>query len=770
MKATSIKQIKFNRGQVSDLLSERMDMGLQNACGTVYDNIYINRYGQIQNAPSCTFAFDDFLSNVENSIPSPCRVLGMFDTGTNLVIVVTYDQTNNMICLFGPLKKDDPYYKGSTLNKASLGTWRGGLNENIKFLQFGYNVVLYGQGILPVLLNILPNQYDSVVGWDTPQLTVKEDYFDKAFDKIFVRGLNIGVPSDFTVPTSGEYIIPGQTGVTSSLLVKVQRNGAGGAFTQSLVGQVINSPANGGSLQVRSVEDSDTLWAYVLSPLSALSATATDIRIPWNVAQNRLPTLKPQYQYDSAEWIFGYENPFGTFEVPGQGGVYRYSYPDSAVYVNQRLIFGGNDYVGNLVCASRVGVINDFDPESATESDAFTAQIASKDFCRIVNFTVSNEELRIACTNGEYATALGNLTPSGILNGFSMRSEVGIATDSAICDCGGLTAYISHDKTAIYGTQFNLLRDRYQPISLSSQTSDIINQTKSMVYLTNRPNSETNCLVGLNNDGSMFIAEIEINAGLVALSKIKQRTYTLAMGLNPTYQITKIFSVGYALWGVLDQRNTVTPQEMVVRFNLNEMFDLPIWIRNYGVHQDTLTVHKTIGRFMDISKIRALYFNSTTNKYEIIKPVSKTDNDDNTTTINFANGITLTNIVVAGYINQSDWRSVEIGIGMATRELNKQIIKLEGVIEPMQITGQGRFAGLVLTPEQAKNFITLTRSKEVETMDVDNLSNTSYTENQDLVWRRAFDNPSREMHYGVSCVAPFLVKSITATIQYDETA
>ncbi len=105
---------------------------------------------------------------------------------------------------------------------------------------------------------------------------------------------------------------------------------------------------------------------------------------------------------------------------------------------------------------------------------------------------------------------------------------------------------------------------------------------------------------------------------------------------------------------------------------------------------------------------------------------------------------------------------------MATRELNKRIVKLEGVIEPTQVTGKGSFKGTVLTYEQAKKFITLTRSKDVQTMDIDNLSSTSYTENVDLVWRRAFDNPDRELHYGVSFVAPFLVKSLTATVEYDE--
>jgi hypothetical protein len=31
---------------------------------------------------------------------------------------------------------------------------------------------------------------------------------------------------------------------------------------------------------------------------------------------------------------------------------------------------------------------------------------------------------------------------------------------------------------------------------------------------------------------------------------------------------------------------------------------------------------------------------------------------------------------------------------MATREINKKIVKLEGVIEPTQVTGQGRYAGV----------------------------------------------------------------------------
>lgn len=764
MRATTVKQIKFNRGQVSDLLSERMDMGLQNACGTVYDNVYINRYGQIQSAPHLLWACNS--PAINSNVAYPVHIVGMFDSGGDKVFPVGVGVGDNTIVVYGALSKSNPYATIDTTTPRQVYTLSTPLTTmptEIKFYQFGYNVILFNKNQKPILLNITPQDSD----WLNITLTVKENYFDNSFNNIYSRGLNTDIPSDFSVPTSGAYIIEGKQ-ITTKLIAKVKRNGAGGAFTQSLVGQVINSPANGGVLQVRSVEDGDTLYAYIMSPFVALSSTATDIRIPWAAVISS--GLIPEYKYDSAKWLFGYEKVYG--DTAGPNGTI--SYPDSAVYKNQRLIFGGNDYHGSLISASRIGVINDFDPESGTESDAFTVGISSKDFCRIVDFVVSNNELRIACTNGEYAMSLANLTPSGSLSGFDLRSEVGIEPNTAICDCGGITAYISQDKNAVYGTQFSLLRDRYQPISLTSQTSNIVNNGVKLLYLTNRPNNEGNCLVGLNKDSSVFVGGIDLNAGLIGLSRIK--SFKFQTTSTKTQQLQNLFCVGNALWGIISEDlpgveiNNTGIGEKLVRFSLNECFDLPCWANGYpATHPNTLTVTKMYGDFLNAlqqDSFRALYKNGT--EYIFITPTGYTQNSDNTYTINFEDDIDPMNIVCAGFVRQTDWRSVEIGMGMATRELNKRIVKLEGVIEPTQVTGSGSFAGLVLTPEESKNFITLTRSKDIEPMDVDNLSNTSYTENQDLVWRRAFDNPDREMHYGVSFIAPFLVKSITATVEYDE--
>lgn len=762
MKATSIKQIKFNRGQVSDLLSERVDMGLQNACGTVYDNIYVNRYGQIQNAPTPIFCH-------HNAIQLR-TVTCMFDTGEDYVypVQLVLDQENNSVIVnvYAYLLKSDPYHMTDFTTPIATATASGILNAGYKAYQFGYNILFYGSNLKPWLINIVPQ---GGVWSNSISLTVKPNYFGGSFDNIFARGLNTGTPAGFTVPTSGFYRIPDKQ-ITTKLIVTVERISGtgrdnGSSFTQDLVGQVIQSPANGGVLQVRSVaSDGESLTAYVLAPFVALSASHTYIDIPWSSS------------YDT-KWVFGYEKAYG--DTAGLNSTP--SYPDSVIYVNQRLIFGGNDYHGSLISASRIGVINDFDPESATESDAFSTSIASKDFCRIVDFVVSNNELRIACTNGEYAMSLANLTPSGSLNGFELRSEVGVAKGTPICDCGGLTAYVSTDRDSVYGTQFSLLRDRYQPISLTSQTSNIVNNCTDLKYLKNRRNNEGNCLVGRNSGGSLFVGGMDINAGLIGLSKIKP--FGAPNRLDHNIRLGKLFAVGDALFGMISTRWNNVDQSygwFLVRFTFGEMFSLPVWYNYYApgqiipgdaYHPNECVISGWIYEVLlqnDPSlKFRVLY-RKNLKEYILLEPESYTANNDFTYTIHLGEGYHESNIVCAGFVRQADWRSVEIGVGMATREINKNIIKLEGVIEPTQVTGNGRFAGLVLTSEQAKNFITLTRSKEVQEMDVDNLSNTSYTESADVVWRRAFDNPDRELHYGVSMVAPFLIKSITATVQYDE--
>ena len=309
MKATSIKQIKFNRGQVSDMLSERVDMGLQNACGTVYNNTYINRYGQVQSSPSLVLCSNTVIPNIG-------YVLHMFDTGTDKVYVIAME-SGGVINVYGPLSKSDPYQQiDFTSVKATYTLEAPGVAT--RAYQFGYNVVFYGDDKKPWLLTLTP----LTIEWASLRLTVKEHFFDDSFNNVYVRGVNTGTPDSFTPPTTGFYKIADQTAITTSVIVTVDRNGAGGNFTQDLVGQVLQCHANAGALQVRSVESADSLTAYVLSPLVSTNANLTYIAIP--------------FENNKSEWVFGYEKAFGG----------TYGYPDSVVYANQRLIFGGNVLLG----------------------------------------------------------------------------------------------------------------------------------------------------------------------------------------------------------------------------------------------------------------------------------------------------------------------------------------------------------------------------------------------------------------------------------------
>ncbi len=769
MQHTAIKQIKYNRGQVTDKLSERSDMGLQNACGVVYNNVYINRYGQLQKAPSFRFAEKyNFLSS-EVGI----NLIVLFDTGTDKVIPISI--STSYVKIYAPLSKQNRYQQ----TDFSTATQTVALSSSLsvvpeKAYQFGSNIVVYGQNTKPFLVNIVPLVSD----WSYYTLSVKENYFDGSFNNVFVRGLNTDVPSDFTVPTTSYYKIANQTGVTTSHLVKVLRNGAGGAFTQSLVGQVIKSTANGGVLQVRSVEDGDTLWAFVLSPMSVLNASDSEIQIPWNVAQTRAPTLAVPYQYDSAEWVFGYENPFS--DVNG--------YPDSVTYVNQRLIFGGNDRTGNLVLASRIGVINDFDPDG-TEADSFSASIAAPQNCRVVDFVQSNDELRIATTYGEYAVPLSALTPSGIIqSGFQLRSQVGVKKDTPICDCGGLTAYVSSDGNSVHCTQFALLQNKYSPISLTSQTENIIRHCSQLVYLRNRDNDEGNCLVGLNEDGTMFVGNIDTNAGLNGFTGIDFGALSCVFD-NTSYsaKFIKLLPVGAALWGIMEfyEESTISPLPRgayLVRFSLNDQFVLPFgfgYIDGQGVaHESPIVVPLELGRFIFGTEknieFRALY--NDNGEYRFISPVSYTvDSFNQTMTLVFDDEIDQTKIISAGFVPQCDWRSVELSVGLGTRELNKRIIKLSSVVEPVEFRGEGiNVNNTYKIPEsdiyKFFNLVLGDSAPKLTAQEIDNPVKTIFTEGEDMSWRRAFDNPSRELHYGFTLLAPFLVKSTTAVLEYDEVA
>lgn len=945
MQYTALKQIKYNRGQVTDKLSERSDMGLQNACGIVYDNIYVNRYGQLQNAPCLEMAttkagssdistiwFDQSASNEKIKVYYPIAFTKGIKTGTIALsifspIVTARSQVLTPVLDIPTGEEDIKEISDKTDLSKPIATYQLANSAGGKIYQFGSNFVVYGQGIKPWLFNIIssgnnwfepfeenlyawrnqisgssaiafvggryyvymdgsnniyfstsnlepdtrlgvcvivkgteyqdmrqfidlggnatinlsisggtvrlsaylsgveasnvtpldisdnfkrtvytlsstPSVDDNVyntdfaiigtvsstgvstidvnnttnnryVSGDTTgdiidcglTVNVRENYFDGSFDNIFVRGINTATPSGFTVPTSGNYFVDDDSGITTKKIITIKRNNAGSAFTQDLVGQVINCPQLSGAVQVREVVDGNTLKAYVLSPLIAANDNSTQIDINWGNGQS--------------EWLFGYTRPFSNDN----------GYPDSVCYVNQRLVFGGNDNFGNIVAASRIGVINDFDPSDATESDSFSASIATPQSCRIINFIQSNDELRIATTYGEYAVSLSALTPTGIVqSGFQFRSQVGVKKNTPICDCGGLTAYISNDGDSVHVTRFSLLQNKYSPISLTSQTEGIVNNCKNMVYLRNRDNDEGNLLVGLNESGSVFSINMDTNAGLNSAYNMLNQEFvnsSSVFGGRIEGKIVKLFGLENTLFAQFTIKNTImanTPiyKTYIVKFSINRIFDLsygynsqsgkielPIYIADF-IYPPMLTPEP-------VAKFVALYKDG--DEYKFIFPtgyVCDNPNTDNAmATLTFDAEIDQSKIITAGFLRQTDWRSVELSLGMATRELNKKIVKLSTVVEPIKFYGDGDYVTQRYTIPQKDTykFLNLVVGKEatkVSSQEIINPTKTIFSEGEDMSWRRAFDNPSRELHYGFTMLAPFLIKSTTAVLEYDE--
>ena len=950
MQHTALKQIKYNRGQVTDKLSERSDMCLQNACGTVYNNIYINRYGQLQNAPCLEMAttnggsvsisaiwYDETASTADIKVYYPIAFTKGIITGKTALsvyapIVTERSEIVTPVLQIPTGEEDIKQIINKTDLSSPIATYqldgKGGA-----IYQFGANLVVYAQGIKPWLFNIIssghkmfPSGTESFYAWrnqitgtsatayvgghyrvymdgnnniyfstqmesdsylghffitkggvysdmfplvnlgggntinlsisggivkvsayvsgveagnvtpldisddfkrtiytlsatpavddnvyntdfaiiglvsatgvstidvgnttndryataDTThdiidyglKIGIREDYFDDSFTNIFVRGINTATPAGFTPPTSSYYFVDDDAGITTKKIITIKRNNAGSAFTQDLVGQVIDCPQLSGAVQVREVVDGNTLKAYVLSPLITANDNSTQININFDSSEL------------TARWFFGYEKAFSDTN----------GYPDSVCYVNQRLVFGGNDKWGNLIAASRIGVLNDFDPSDATESDSFSAAIAAPQNCRIVDFVQSNDELRIATTYGEYAVPLGSFTPTGIIqSGFQLRSQVGVKKNTQICDCGGLTAYVSNDGQAIHITQFSLLQNKYSPISLTSQTDNIVNNCVSLAYLRNRDNDEGNLLVGLTRSGSVFGISIDTNSGLNAAYNIYKKPLvndTSYSGSRLEASIENIFALNDALFAQITITNNIMADfpvfiTYIVKFSLNRMFDFGYGYKTseQGIFMPFPIVDLAFSQTQDgyVAKNTLVALYNDNGSYKLIAPTGyETDevidySNYNTTNVKltFADDIDQTKIITVGFSRQTDWRSVELSVGLTTRELNKRIVKLASVVEPIRFYGDGDHITdrYTIPQDDTYKFINLVVGRDVPELTIEELVNpkkTIYTEGEDMSWRRGFDNPSRELHYGITMLAPFLIKSTTAVLEYDD--
>ncbi|MFQ6704518.1 MAG: hypothetical protein ACLRFP_05560, partial [Alphaproteobacteria bacterium] len=172
MQHTALKQIKYNRGQVTDKLSERSDMGLQNACGTVYDNIYINRYGQLQNAPCLEMAttnggsymsivalWYDEVASVENrKVYYPIgfkRGLNPTKAALNIYspIVTSREQPVTPVLNIPTGEEDIKEIAYKTDLSKPIATYE--VDKGGKIYQFGSNFVVFGQQLKPWLFNII---------------------------------------------------------------------------------------------------------------------------------------------------------------------------------------------------------------------------------------------------------------------------------------------------------------------------------------------------------------------------------------------------------------------------------------------------------------------------------------------------------------------------------------------------------------------------------------------------------------------------------------
>ncbi len=195
-------------------------------------------------------------------------------------------------------------------------------------------------------------------------------------------------------------------------------------------------------------------------------------------------------------------------------------WPSTCLFYQQRLWFNGSPNKSGFLFSSRLGEFNNFKNYSNSSNDSIQQEILTSQKVSIVNLH-GNKGLQIFCDSCEFFCDDNYLTP----NNFFVRkvSDIGITKDLNVVDFVDNILFIDKNKTAI--NLFNFINQQALP-SYKSQNISILNQNmiktpKKLQVDFNNLNGEGNFIYILNSDGEIIIANLLLDDGIKAFTRIK---------------------------------------------------------------------------------------------------------------------------------------------------------------------------------------------------------------------------------------------------------
>ena len=353
-------------------------------------------------------------------------------------------------------------------------------------------------------------------------------------------------------------------GLTPNATNAVVISAATAVFTSAMVGQVIEG--NSGTFKITGFSTATRVTGYCIIPFADTSAFGGTL-------------------------TSGYELVWSATR----------GYPNSCMFAQQRLWFGGSKNCPSTIWASKLGDYNNFANQYNDDNDAINgADLLTNE--SIVNLS-NNRDIHIFTTGNVWKNSINNTTPS-TFNPVK-QCDVGSYDNVLPTIIDGQIIFADSLGKNLYSYVFNYNEDAYNSSNLSI-LNDLMDEPLAISAEIDSLNDKNNYLYVVKSDGTMLINSLKMSQDINATTQfITDGNIKDVCGIGGYTYIVAERNNKYYLEKIADYKTDCTS---VVTINGTSIANLPkgfndkyVWVYNdnevlgkYLVEEQTITFGSTV--------------------------------------------------------------------------------------------------------------------------------------------------------------------------------
>ena len=255
-------------------------------------------------------------------------------------------------------------------------------------------------------------------------------------------------------------------------------------FTTNSVGQIIDG--GGGRFRITEYSSGTKVFGYTIIPFYTTDA------------------------FTNFKYISGYEPIWSNTR----------GWPNSCLFYQERLWFGGSLQKPLNICGSRLGQYHDFNNVGNYDNDSINVDLSCKQNNEIVNL-YGNRGLQIFSGGAEFVANENNLTPNNIF--ITQTSSVGSKGTVEPKDIAGVTLFVDRKGLNCNTFLYNYEQATFNASALTLLNNQVIKNPTRMVIDFNSNFEDGNFVYLVNSDGTVAVGNVLLEQNINAFTRFETK-------------------------------------------------------------------------------------------------------------------------------------------------------------------------------------------------------------------------------------------------------